>query len=79
MSPTIGPMMNASPALWQRLYWKKIQQQLHYSVHCPVSSARNYRPSFRENKPNTLVFIRYKPWFISWKNNTELSSEKCVF
>ncbi len=26
-----------------------------------------------------LPLLRYKPWFISWKNNTELSSEKCAF
>ncbi len=31
MSPTMGPMMNASPALWQQLHYIN-QQQLHYTV-----------------------------------------------
>jgi hypothetical protein len=33
----------------------------------------------QERMGNIQKMLRYKPWFISWKNNTELSSEKCVF
>ncbi len=49
-------------ALYEAVVWIRIR--IHFGRRDPYpqceygsgSSARNYRPSFRENKPNMLVF-----------------------